>query len=129
MSDSQAVLYVEDDALMREIATMILEDAGFEVVVAENAAAAFEALDDNADPFCAIVTDIQLGSGPDGWAVARRARELNDALPVVYVSGTSSQEWQSKGVPHSIMLSKPFTSEQMVCVVSSLLMRGSPLKH
>jgi two-component system, OmpR family, response regulator len=79
-----AILFVEDESLIREFLTMALEDAGFEVVVAENGAAALEALDHNPDPFCAILADINLGPGPDGWEVARRARELNRELPVVY---------------------------------------------
>jgi len=87
-----AILYVEDDPLLREIAAMTLEDAGFNVVIAESGAAAFDALDDNADPFCAVVTDVNLGTGPDGWAVARRGRELNHFLPVIYVSGASGHD-------------------------------------
>jgi CheY-like chemotaxis protein len=99
MSDAQAVLYVDDEVMIRELAASELEEAGFEVVFAESGAAALDALDNDADPFCAIVTDVNLGAGPNGWEVARRARELNDALPVVYVSGASGQEWQSNCVP------------------------------
>jgi CheY-like chemotaxis protein len=102
MSDPQAVLYVEDDALIRELAAAELEEAGFEVVSSESGASALEALDDNADPFCAVVTDIDLGAGPDGWDVAIRARELNQAMPVVYVSAASENEWESRGVLKSI---------------------------
>jgi DNA-binding response OmpR family regulator len=121
MSDPHAVLYVEDESLIRELASIALEEAGFEVVAAENGAAAFDALDGNADPFCAIVTDVDLGGGPDGWAVAHRARELDDALPVIYVSGASGHEWQLKGVPHSVMISKPFKMAQIVSAVLSLV--------
>ena len=121
MSSTQSVLYVEDEELLRDLVVTALQDAGFGVAVVENGAAALNALDDDAEPFCAIVTDVNLGSGPDGWAVAHRARELNDELPVVYVSGASGHEWQIKGVPCSVMISKPFTMVQLVSAVSSLL--------
>jgi len=121
MSDIHAVLYVEDETLVRELVAAGLEDAGYDVAVAENGTAAFDALDNDADPFCAIVTDVNLGTGPDGWAVANRARELNQDLPVIYVSGASGHEWRSKGVPHSIMLTKPFTVAQIVNAISSLM--------
>ena len=60
MSDA-CTLYVEDETLIRELGATALEDAGFEVIVAENGNAAFDALDNDADPFCAIVTDVNLG--------------------------------------------------------------------
>jgi DNA-binding response OmpR family regulator len=121
MPDTQAVLYVEDDAVTRELSAAALEEAGFNVMVAESGTAAFDALDDDADPFCAIVTDVNLGAGPDGWEVARRARELNNTLPVIYISGASGHEWQSKGVQNSIMIAKPCTITQIVSAISSLL--------
>ena len=117
-----AILYVEDEPLLQEIAAMTLEDAGFDVVIAENGAAAFEVLDDHADPFCAVITDVNLGAGPDGWAVARRARELDHTLPVIYVSGASVHEWQANGVPNSVIIAKPFSATQIVLVISTLLM-------
>jgi DNA-binding response OmpR family regulator len=125
-----AVLFVEDEVIIRELAAMALEAAGFDVVTAENGAAAFDALDDSADPFCAVITDVNLGVGPDGWAVARRARELNHALPVVYVTGASGHEWKSKGVPQSVMIAKPFNPAQIVVALASLLRkdRGARLE-
>ena len=121
MPDTQAVLYVEDDAVIRELSAAALEEAGFNVMVAESGAAAFDALDGNADPFCAVVTDVNLGDGPDGWEVARRARELNNTLPVIYISGASGHDWKSKGVQNSIMIAKPCTIAQITNAISSLL--------
>ena len=116
-----AVLYVEDDVIVRESAAMALEHAGFEVVVAKNGDAALAALENDADPFCAVITDVNLGTGPDGWEVAKRARELNRALPVVYVSGASGHEWRSKGVPNSVLIAKPFAPSQIVVALSTLV--------
>jgi DNA-binding response OmpR family regulator len=121
MPAHQAVLYVEDEPLLRELASVILEDAGFEVVTAEDGRAAFEALDNDGSPFCAIVTDVNLGSGPDGWAVAKRGRELNKTLPVIYMTGASGHQWQAEGVPRSVMLRKPFAPAEILQALRSLL--------
>ena len=121
MSADQSVLFVEDEPLLRELAIIILGDAGFQVVTAENGRAAFEALDEDGSPFCAIVTDINLGAGPDGWAVAKRGRELNKALPVIYLTGASGYQWQSQGVPKSMLLRKPFTSDEILQALRSIL--------
>lgn len=45
---------------------------------------------------------------------------------VVYMSGDSAEDWSSKGVPNSIMLSKPFAPAQLVTAISNLLNSGTP---
>jgi DNA-binding response OmpR family regulator len=73
-----------------------------------------------------LVTDIGLRGKIDGWEVARQAREIDPQFPVVYMSGKSAEDWGSKGVPNSIMLSKPFAPAQLVTAVSNLLNTGTP---
>jgi len=121
MSDDQSVLFVEDEDLIRELNAIELEDAGYGVVVVESGDDALEVLDGDADPFCALITDVNLGEGADGWAVGKRARELDDDIPVIYMSGASAHEWNSKGVPNSVFLSKPFTSTQLIAAIGRLL--------
>jgi DNA-binding response OmpR family regulator len=109
-----------------------LEDVGFEVVAAANGAPALNVLNNGVDSFCVVVTGVNLGEGPDGWEVARRVRDLNDVLPVIYVSAASGREWKSKGVPNSVMIVKPFILTQLVTTIrevvwkdsSALLVRG-----
>ena len=115
------VLYVEDESLIRELAAVMLEEAGFEVLMVPDGAVAIDALGRNAPPISIVITDVTLGAGPDGWEVARRARALNPAMPLIYVSGGSSREWHSKGVPNSVMIAKPFTDAEIVDTISSLL--------
>jgi hypothetical protein len=42
------------------------------------------------------------------------------------MSGDSSDDWGSKGVPNSIMLEKPFAPAQLVIAVSQLLNASPP---
>jgi CheY-like chemotaxis protein len=78
-------------------------------------------------PFRAVVTDINLGRNRmDGWDVARHARENKPDMPVVYMTGDSADEWASKGVPNSILLTKPFAPAQLVTAVAQLLNAGPP---
>ncbi|MDA9522084.1 hypothetical protein XI06_17760 [Bradyrhizobium sp. CCBAU 11434] len=51
--------------------------------------------------------------------IARHAREIDPAFPVVYMSGDNVEDWPSKGVPNSIMLSKPFAPAQLVTAISN----------
>ena len=121
MTTTTALFLVEDDALIRELLEASLTEAGFEVVEVSCGTKALAHFDADAARFRAVITDIRLGSGPDGWAVARRARELVPTMPVVYMSGDSSPEWSSQGVPNSLMVAKPFAPAQIITAVSTVL--------
>jgi CheY-like chemotaxis protein len=116
------VLVVEDDAMIMELIEPALAEAGYSVLVAHNGGEALKQLEQEADAAIkALVTDIELGSGPTGWEVATRARELHPEIPVVYMSGAEAAEWPSKGVPKSLIIQKPFAPAQIVTAVSQLL--------
>ena len=115
------VLLVEDEFL---IATMIgeaLADGGFDVIPVVNGTRALAELEAEGSRFRALITDIRLGKGPDGWEISRRARELIPGVPVIYVSGDSSSDWASKGVPNSVMVAKPFAPAQIVTALATLV--------
>jgi CheY-like chemotaxis protein len=118
-SPGPLLLYVEDEPLIMELGVTAFEDAGFDVIALASGEKAIAALDERGAEFTALVTDIDLSTGTNGWEVARHARELFPALPVIYVSGGSSGDWPSMGVPGSTMLNKPYAAAQLVVAVSS----------
>jgi DNA-binding response OmpR family regulator len=119
--DAAMLLYVEDELVTQACVADTLREAGFAVTIASGGAEALELLASAVASFRGLVTDIDLGNGPDGWEIARRARELVEAIPVVYVSGGSQHDWTSQGVPASIMIAKPCAPVQIVVAVSALL--------
>jgi DNA-binding response OmpR family regulator len=125
MQNLPIVLVVEDDYLLQAFAEEALREGGFEVAVAPSGEQAIELLDSADGKYHALVTDIYLGPHKlNGWDVARHAREIDPGFPVVYMSGDSAEDWASKGVPNSVMLSKPFAPAQLVTAVSQLLNTG-----
>jgi DNA-binding response OmpR family regulator len=127
LEDLPIILVVEDDQSIQAIAEEALTDGGFGIVIASSGENAVELLDASGGKYRALITDINLGRDKlDGWQVARRAREIDPAFPVVYMSGDSAEEWASQGVPNSIMLSKPFAPAQLVTAVSQLLNSAPP---
>ncbi len=119
------ILYVEDDAVVRLSLAAALEEAGFVVREVGNGREALDALATEGEDVRGLVTDVNLGSEPDGWTVARQARERDAALPVVYVSGESQEAWAAQGVPNSVMIAKPFVPTQVVVALSMLLNTAS----
>lgn len=115
------LLYVEDEVLIQETLIVALTEAGYEVLAVTTGAEGIEVLRGRSGELRGLITDVNLGVGPDGWDVARQARELISGFPVVYVSAASQQEWTSKGVPDSVIISKPFAPVQVVVAISGLL--------
>ena len=71
--------------------------------------------------FSGLVTDIRLPGGPDGWEIARRARELRSDLPIVYTTADSAADWPARGVPNSVVVQKPYAGAQLLTAISTLM--------
>jgi CheY-like chemotaxis protein len=119
--EPRTILFVEDEPLLGELMTEALTDKGFEVEVAADAGHALRYLLTGAEVDI-LFTDIDLGDGMDGTALARLAREMRPDLPVVYASGRRSAD-QLDTVPGSIFLPKPYTLNQVDATIASLVPR------
>jgi CheY-like chemotaxis protein len=127
LDDVVVILIVEDDQAIQSVIEEALSDGGFEIAIAASGEQAVELLSAANSQFRAVVTDINLGRNTmDGWAVARHARESKPEMPVIYMTGDSADEWASKGVPNSVLITKPFAPVQLVTAVAQLLNAGPP---
>ena len=126
MGDPPIILVVEDDAPLQCIVEDALTDGGFEPAIAASGEEAVTLLNGNKGKYRALVTDIQLRGVIEGWEVAKKARQIDPDLPIVYMTGGNAAEWPSHGVPNSILLTKPFAPAQLVTAVSQLLNAGTP---
>lgn len=124
--EAVTILLADDEALLLMDFEVALADAGFHVTAVTRGGKAIEILRAANAPIDGVVTDIRFGEYPDGWEVARVAREIDPDIPVVYISGHGAVDWASKGVPNSIMIEKPFTSSQLLTAVSQLLNARPP---
>ena len=81
-----SVLLVEDELLVRELASEDLGDAGFEVTAASNGDDALAILREGRR-FDLLFTDIRMPGATDGWQLAREAKELLPEIRVIYATG------------------------------------------
>jgi CheY-like chemotaxis protein len=126
MADSLVIMVVEDDQTIQGLVEEALSDGGFEAAIAASGEEAVTLLRGNRNHYRALVTDINLLGAIDGWEVAKQAREINPAFPIVYMTGAAADEWASHGVPNSVLLTKPFAPAQLVTALAQLLNAGSP---
>jgi len=120
------ILVVEDEEPLQEIVHDALKEGGFDLTMVASGQEAMAMIESGAVKFSALVTDINLKGPMKGWEIARLIRQIDPAFPIVYMTGAAADEWASEGVPHSILLNKPFAPAQLVTAVSQLLNGGSP---
>jgi CheY-like chemotaxis protein len=100
------ILIAEDDEAIQAIIEQALNEGGFEVEIVARGEEAMTALLGDKSKYRALVIDINLRGRTDGWTVAKQAREIDPAFPIVYTTAGSG-EWRSRGVPNSILLTSP----------------------
>lgn len=115
------VVVVEDEFLIASLVEDLLIEAGFDPRLASSGTEAQAVLDAVAGNAAALITDIHLESALTGWDVAEHARGLRPGLPVVYMTGFSTESWASRGVTDSVVLAKPFDPAQLISVVNALI--------
>jgi DNA-binding response OmpR family regulator len=114
------VLLVEDEPQVAEVTCDALREAGFSVTVAFNDQAAYRTLEREARSFAALVTDINLGRGVTGFDIARRARQLNGTIKIIYISGQGPHA-QKFSVADALMVEKPFRPQELAEQVAAFL--------
>ncbi|EIG63702.1 hypothetical protein [Bradyrhizobium sp. WSM1253] len=81
-----------------------LADGGFEADIAPSGEEALSRFRNGGSGCHALLTNIGIGTE---WVLARRIREIEPDFPVIYTTGGHSEEWNSQGVPNSIVIEKP----------------------
>jgi CheY-like chemotaxis protein len=100
LEDLLVVLVVEDDPSILSIVEAALTDGGFEPAVSSSGEEALTLLKGSRRKCRVLVTDIDLGQGKmDGWEVAKLAREIDPAFPIIYMTAASADQWAANGVP------------------------------
>jgi DNA-binding NarL/FixJ family response regulator len=126
------VVVVEDDDLLRSLLADSLERAGFNVNTAANAADARRAIH-TADPD-AVVLDIDLGQGPNGFDIAETLRRDSKDVGIVFLTSIPDSRFvgkEYKDIPkNEAYINKSLISESKIIVDAlEAVLRDSDLKE
>jgi CheY-like chemotaxis protein len=124
------VLLVEDQPEVLELVQLALEMRGYIVEVCATAEAALERLLSSHLPQV-LVTDIDLGRGPDGFAVVDAARRIRPDLRAIFYSGHVAPPAHRGLRPNECFLEKPFSRLALFDTLDELDVRpsGKPLQR
>ena len=114
------ILVVEDEPLVRMFACDVLEDSGYNVLVAANAREAL-ALALVCSDLAALFTDIDMPGDLDGIALARRLAQEKPGIPVLVTSGVGLVGRELP--PGARFLGKPYSASRLLDLLSKVLDR------
>ena len=119
------VLLVDDETLVRETLAEDLAEAGLDVTDAPDAEAALGAASAAAGeaggPPRVLVTDVNLGRGMDGLALAAEVRHRWPEVGVVVMTGKPANLDGRGPDPREVCLFKPFGPPRLTAAVHRLM--------
>ncbi len=116
------VLLVEDDAEVRAVVRTFLDTLGCMVTECASAEQALETLSPDAD-FGLLLTDIALGAGMRGTALAQQAQHRFPRMAILLTSGFSAELLDAdREAPASWeLLPKPYTRDQLARAIAKVI--------
>ena len=114
------VFYVEDEVFLARIVKESLESRGFEVIMESDGAKALDLFKKSQPDIC--VLDIMLPN-KDGFTIADEVRELNEDIPIIFLTAKTQTEDVVKGftLGGNDYVRKPFSMEELIVRIQNLL--------
>ncbi len=119
---SETILLVEDESLVRELATQVLSDHGYRLLATSGPGAALEAARSYEGAIDLLVTDVVL-PGQSGPELVEEILHARPGLAVLYTSGFSDHPAVQRQVEEGrhAFLAKPFTPQGLRARVREVL--------
>lgn len=117
------ILVVEDDKDLNRTVCAFLNHSGYEAVGCLNAESAFDAMYENL--FDLIVSDIMM-PGIDGFEFAKSVRELNDNIPILFMTAKDDMASKQRGFRIGVddYMVKPIDLDELFLRIGALLRRA-----
>jgi DNA-binding response OmpR family regulator len=114
------ILYVEDELFLGKIVRESLESRGFEVVMESDGANVIDLFKKSNPDIC--VLDVMLPN-KDGFSIADEIRELNEVVPIIFLTAKTQTEDVVKGfsMGGNDYVRKPFSMEELIVRIQNLL--------
>jgi CheY-like chemotaxis protein len=117
---AEIILVVEDDPRLRRVLSKRLRSLGYEVIEADNGAAAMAQLATRPE-VAMIFTDMVMPGGITGYELAQAALAIKPDIKVLFTSGYAEPAIARLGQKTGAWLKKPYTADELAEKVRSVL--------
>ena len=118
------ILYVEDELFLGKIVRESLESRGYDVIMESDGARVMDSFNKSKPDIC--VLDVMLPN-KDGFTIADEIRELDDKVPIIFLTAKTQTEDVVKGfnIGGNDYIRKPFSMEELIVRIQNLLRNKS----
>jgi CheY-like chemotaxis protein len=126
----RTVLVCDDEPTIREVCSLVLEQAGFTVLEAANGREAIAVFEQHPDRITAAVLDIMMPLLTGDRAAAELLKRRPE-LPIVFMSGLTEEDvvraaLRNVGAPRVTLLHKPFSASDLLRQLERVLAPTDP---
>lgn len=112
--EGELILVVDDEAQIREIATIILEKHNYKILAANNGIEAIALYAQHKHQINAVLMDIVMPE-MDGITAIRTLQKMNKQVQIIVCSGLNSMEVFAQVADNvQAVLSKPYTAKELL---------------
>ena len=117
----RTVMVVDDEAMVRQVASAVLTSRGFDVLLADGGQAALDLHDERGDDIDAVVLDVSM-PGMSGPECLEQLLSRRPDLPVVIASGFAGQTLDNPALrqPTVTHLAKPYRADALADAIRSV---------
>ncbi len=121
-SGSETILVIEDNARVRELARLALQQRGYAVLEAENGVQALQLAAHHSGSIHMLLADVVL-PGLSGMALVKQLAEVQPGLKTLFMSGYADEMIAYHGLlePGATLLQKPFSPMTLARKVRAVL--------
>lgn len=116
------ILCLDDDPIITDVMTGLLEELGHDVIGTASASDALDMLRHSPAPFHLLMVDVHLANGIDGRGVAQLAHETHPDLPIIHFTGDTLVSADSD----MIVLPKPCTMGMLEAAIAKAIPGHAP---
>jgi PAS domain S-box-containing protein len=120
----ETILFVEDDALLRETVAEALEHQGYTVISTANGAAALLALEQGGK-IDLLFTDVMMPGDLNGVGLARAARAQRPDLKIMFASGYSDRQVLAAWPETLDLIPKPYSLDTLAARIAACLAKAA----
>jgi CheY-like chemotaxis protein len=120
----ETVLVVDDDPNIRMLLAEVLEELGYNVIEAEDAAQGLAVLQ-SGSAIDLLITDVGLPGGMNGRQMAEAARDARPGLKILFITGYAEKSAADDAQPGTYTMAKPFALDALANRIKTIIASGS----
>ncbi len=120
--NGELVLIVDDEASIREMTRITLEEHGYRAITASDGTEALSLYAKHGDDISVVLTDMMMPY-MDGSATIRALEKMNPTVTIIASSGMTGSHNTAKRISGCVKeyISKPYTSEKLLTTLQNVL--------